>query len=77
MKQRVVVQFYSLIAFACRFLKGWHIDQIDVATAVADHPSLLQSASNDGEARAPNAEHLRDVLLGERQFIAAVKIGRS
>ena len=66
MKQRVVVQFYSLVAFACRLLKGWHIEQLDVAAPVADHARLLQSASNDSDTRTPNAQHLRDVLLGER-----------
>ena len=46
-----------------------------MTTRVADHPRFLQSARNLGETRAPNSQHLRDLLLGERKFIAAVQVG--
>ena len=42
-----------------------------MTTRVADHPGFLQSARNHGDARAPDV-----LLLGERQFIAAMKVGR-
>jgi hypothetical protein len=58
---RVVVQFDGLITFTGRFLEGGEIEQFYITTPVADHPGLLHSARNHGDARAPNSQHLREV----------------
>jgi hypothetical protein len=77
MQKRAVVHFYRLIAFTSRFSKSGNVEQFDVSPRVANEAGFLQSARDHGDTRAPDTQHLRDVLLSERQLVPTVQVGRT
>jgi hypothetical protein len=66
--------FHRSVALAGRTPEPLQIEDLDVAAAVADEASPLESGRNRRNAAPAYAEHLGEKFLGQREGIAAGEI---
>ena len=64
-----------VVAFARAFLEAGSIEELDIAAAVSDEAACLQRLCQQGHGGAPDADHLGEVFLGQRQPVAADTVG--
>lgn len=70
MEQPLVIQPERFVAFACLFPNAFDSIDMHMAPAVGDQSCLLQFSGDLGHTRPPDAHHLCEIFLGERQIDA-------
>ena len=67
----MIVRFYGPVAFADGFLQGFKIGDLNVASGILYHSSLLKRARMQRHAGSLDAQHLGKKFLGEMQIVGA------
>jgi hypothetical protein len=66
---------HDVVAFTCALLEGFAVEKHDVAAPVPDQAPDLHFLRQQGHRCPPDAQHLRQKVLGQRKFGAAGTIG--
>src|SRR3954451_4714000 len=70
LKYPAIVRAYIRIAFASRLSNLLKVFDVDMASTVGDHSRALQLQRTFSDTGPPNAHHLSEKLLGQRQVVA-------